>query len=140
MKLQTGIWLDKDEAFLIDIQGNLETSIRHIYCPETPMVYLEDLAGDYNDPTQRKTGTITTIANDCSKNQLFYKIMEATQNTEEIFLFGLQGPLNKMADFINKHRLLQSKILKIETCSDISLTSKVSRVEFFFNKIPYPLA
>ncbi len=134
MVKQTGIWVDKNEAFLFDLTGTIETQIRHIYCPYTPDLNLEDVNPAFMDPLKLKTGPIPHPNSEANHNLsvLFEKIIEASSSSDEIFLFGLEIPLLNLLEFSKVHTDYRSKIIRSEVSGQIPLMLKVGKVETFF--------
>lgn len=134
MKLQTGIWFDYNEAFLIDIQGNMETQIRHIYCPDSPSAFLEDLDSEFLNPIYMRTGKLNLPLSECKGTELFEKVQKAVNSSDEIIIFGLEKTVNKFIDFTTREKKFKSKILRTEFSKETSLTKKVAKVETYFRK------
>lgn len=120
MKNQTGIWLDRRQAFLMNFQNGNET-INNIKSN------IEDYHVVGGARSKTPYGPMDVVSEkkalERQKNQLkqyFQEILTAIKGTDELYLFGPAETKLKLLEVINKNKALKFTVFKTESADSMT--------------------
>jgi len=133
MQKQTGIWIDKEKAFIINLTANKPT-IRYIYSDITNK---ERIAGEGKNFGRfgNQFLSMENKKNNRIKKQIdkyFNKILLEIKDTNEVVLFGPAGMKNELEKMIKGNHHLKGKLSGVKTADSMTENQMVAWVKDYF--------
>lgn len=134
MKNQTGIWIDKEQAFIIDVFGKKHT----LKCIKSGIDTRERVPGESNDSS--RFGNQHVNSDDHKEHRLeeqrslfFKSIIEEIKNTETIVVFGPAEMKNELQKELVVNTFTKNKLIKVETADSMTENQVVEWVKEYYS-------
>jgi hypothetical protein len=135
MKTQTGVWLDKEKAMIINLSGGKHTiktidsnvDTRERYPGETKR--FGRFGGQFLSMENKKKNRLKKQTTKYLKT-----IMAEIENSDEIVLFGPAGIKIELKKMISENKKMSHKPLKEESADSMSENQMVAWVKGYYNE------
>jgi len=130
MDQNVGLWIDHKQAYAIwDQDGRVEVILSHI---EPPTHYSggTQLGGKLNQKAD-----VELRHNDRFRLQLnkyYQQVMSALKNADSIFIMGPGKAKIELEKTIKKNKIMQKRLLKIETADKMTKNQMIAYVRKFY--------